>query len=97
MEKNLDLLRRFIYLRGFTSKTLQKLSKHLVVEEVSHQGLLYKQGDPFTHFYLLILGEYDQIWAEQSAVGGAKELRALSPSQQKQRRKDAKAEARNQS
>ena len=61
---NLNLLTSFGYLKGFTSKTLLKLSKLVEVEEVSHQGLLYKQGDPFTHFYLLVLGEYDQIWAE---------------------------------
>lgn len=41
MEK-LAILRRYIYLKGFTQKTLLRLSKALEVEEVSLDGLLYK-------------------------------------------------------
>ena len=73
MEK-LAILRRYIYLRGFTHKTLMRLSKNIEVEEISHHGLLYKQGDPFTHFYLLVLGEFDQIWAEQDTKASAEAI-----------------------
>ena len=70
----LALLRRYGYLKGFTQKTIEKLCKNLIIEEVSHQGLLYKQGDPFTHFYLFVLGEYDQIWQEQDVKTSAEAI-----------------------
>jgi len=58
------ILRNFSFLKGFTSKTLKKFIDHVELVSIPHHGLICRQGDPFTHFYLVLYGEYDQQWCE---------------------------------
>ena len=65
---DLNLFKRFNYLTNFTAKTLKRFKEIVEPEEVSHKGVLFNQGDKFTHFYLLVLGEFEQLWVEKSAL-----------------------------
>ena len=62
--QNHAILRNFVYLKGFTVKTLRKFLDNVEVLDVPPQAYLCQQGDPFTHFYLIIFGQYEMQWTE---------------------------------
>ena len=59
-----QIMRNFIYLKSFTVKTLRKFIESMEVVDVSHGAYLCQQGDPFTHIYLIILGQYEVQWTD---------------------------------
>lgn len=61
----MELIYHFPYLKSFTKITLLKLINNLKREDYTRNTLLFKQGDPFTHFFLIMHGEFDQTWMKQ--------------------------------
>lgn len=61
---------RFPYLRLYTRITLLKLFDVLQKENLTRNTLLFSQGQPFTHFYLIIYGEFEQLWNKQKSKAG---------------------------
>lgn len=62
------IFKNFSYLNNFTKQTLKKLLSSSKLEEISNQGYLYKQGEKFTHFYLIIYGEFEQLWHDENVI-----------------------------
>ena len=62
VQQQMNLLTRFPYLANYTRITLLRLINNFKREDITRNTLLFKQGEPFTHFYLILHGEFDQLW-----------------------------------
>jgi len=70
VQQKMSLLTRFPYLQNYTRITLIKLINALRKIDLTRGTTLFTQGEPFTHFYLLICGEFDQFWVKQKGKSG---------------------------
>ena len=57
----MNLITRFPFLHQ-TRSTRLKLINHFKKEDYTRNSLLFKQGDEFTHIYLILFGEFSQRW-----------------------------------
>ena len=51
---------KFPFLQNFTKTTLLKLISNFKYTELKKNNFLFKQGEKFTHVYLIVCGEFIQ-------------------------------------
>ena len=56
----MDMIIKFPFLEHFTRPTLRRLINHFKKEEMLRNSILYRQGDEFTHIYLILFGEFSE-------------------------------------
>ena len=65
----IQLLRNFGFMRHFTRITLSKVRHHVKKVDFAKDSVVIRQGDPFTHFYLILNGEFEQLWEDHTCSG----------------------------
>ena len=55
------MITRFPFLHQ-TRNRRRELIKHFKKEDYTRNSILFKQGDEFTHIYLILFGEFSQRW-----------------------------------
>ena len=60
IEYEMDMITKFPFLENFTRPTRLRLINHFKKEQMLRNSVLYRQGDEFTHIYLILFGEFSE-------------------------------------